>query len=159
MAIYTTVERVRNQIRFMGSVSNVASGTIDQFIVENESVIDAKLSNLYAVPFGVNSVPPVIQTIATKVSAITLFDHIGIEERDTKQLHIERLEKFWELLGKIADGSLTIVDSSGTEVSQSTANINILSTNKDFKPVFDMRDAEDWRVDPDLIDLENSLDS
>ncbi len=158
MAIYTTVENIHKQIRYISSATDVSTSLIANFIEEAETVVNAKIGIRYSVPFGVNSVPPVIQTITTKLATASVITEIGMVSDDLAKGVLQRFDKYEEMLTEIGSGTMSIVTSDGTVIGQATSGIEIVSTTKDFKPVFDMRDPVDWRVDADLIDDENSRD-
>jgi phage gp36-like protein len=157
MGNYTTVEKVGNQVPFLGvnSDSDITSAQVAQYITFVGNVIDSKLSQRYAVPF--TSTPPVVETIATDLTTYRTLKARGFRDNDESNEWVKSFkDESSKLLDALAAGSMSLVDSSGTIVSTVTTFVEVDSNTKNYKPVFDMRDPVVWEVDPDRIDDENN---
>lgn len=140
---------------------NMSEPEFENFISKADNFINAKLGATYVVPFtAVPSTPPLINNISAELALVYVFTrHYTQEKRNTSEWVKDRKKEVMQLLKDIVDEKLTIVTSDGAVVTEDETRMEIVSTTKDFKPVFDMRDEEYWRVDPDEIDFENDEDS
>lgn len=136
------------------SSNTMPVGLKQKHIVRVEAIINAKLSKRYSVPFGVNSVPPIISAIATDLASMRVLRATGIGDPDIETA-MKQFGEAKELLDSIASGETTMVNSSGGIIGQVTTTLNAESNTQDYKPIFDMTNESSWEVDPDLIDAEN----
>ena len=102
------------------------------------------LSNAFTVPFSNNN--------HTARDLSIQFAYIGMLLRTRNQTDSEELKKdVYERIDKILAGNSPMISDSGEAVYSSNTMFDSWSNNSTYKNTFDMRDAEDQRVDPDLI--------
>lgn len=82
------------------------------------------------------------------------FAYLGLLLRTRNQTDSEELRKdLLDRIGWIVSSGSPMILSDGKQLfPQGTSTDDIWSNTQDFKSVFDMRDAERQRVDPDFID-------
>lgn len=114
--------------------------------------IDSWLGRITTVPLGSSSA---IVKDMSKVYGLYYYyaDRYSVEKEDAPPGIVGRKDRYDELLQAVIAGSATIA-GLGIGVED---KISVLPG--DFKPVFDMRDVIQQRVDPDLIAAEDSRDT
>lgn len=153
---YALPDDLDSNIRLINlqSSNTMPVGLKQKHIAHVEAIINGKLSKRYSVPFGVNSVPPIISAIATDLASMRVLRATGIGDPDIEKV-MEQFGEAKELLDSIASGDIAIVNSSGGIIGQVTTTFNAESSTENYKPIFDMTNESSWEVDPDLIDAEN----
>lgn len=114
--------------------------------------VNEALGHFYTTPFSSNNV--------TAKDLNIHFAALGILIRTRKQEDSAELKK--ELEQRISDitsgGKYMILDDGTTIVPNENIN-SPWGQTADYKPVFDLRDAEEQRIDPDRLDYVWSEDS
>jgi phage gp36-like protein len=147
---YSDVVNMYEPLRDM----DLTAGEIDEKVLDVQARIDARLGKRYSVPFapGVNSLPPVIKTIAKNLTLVDIIQQTGRVPDWINDLKMD----INSLLGGIADGEVTLVLPDGAIVDQAppTAFARADHNLEDYTPTFNMLGAEYQRVDPDRLDDE-----
>ena len=159
---YCTQQDLRQEYRDLDEFEMI-SEDVDAFIAKSAATIDSHLALSYSVPFtAVPSTPPIIREIAKDLSLVYIFTrHYTQEKRNSSDWVNQRREDAFDLLERLSDAndSLSIVTSSGLVIGTSTTQQQILGQRENDKPVFDMRDLIDQRIDPDRLEAENAEDT
>jgi len=141
---YSTAAKVRQMCT---GVPASYDTTITAHIVRADSIINAKLSVRYSVPFA--TTPPLIETISTMLASyFTMLAQFTGDSVNRSEWTLE-YKTALQMLNDIAEGVLPILTDAGVQLALNGDPVS--SNNKDYTPVFDMGDIIDSRVDPDLI--------
>lgn len=151
---YCTEAQVRDIISGV-TVAKMGNTEVKNKIARADSIIDAYLASKFTVPFS--STPPLIESISIDLSAYyvlrTLFTRDSVNKNnyinDFLLKHLNTKEKTGTLYDILND-DITLVDSSGTVIDTTSDLID--SNIKDYVPIFNVDDAEDWEVDPDRLE-------
>jgi len=152
MSTYTTVSIVLDQATKVASASNISSAEVSRQIERVESIVNAKLGNLYTVPFTSGNVPPIIETITADLAMHRILRTTAFKTSGSKKDWMDLFKESDEMLGMIASGEMALPNSAGAIIQQVTNVLKIGSNTKNYKPTFDMRDPVKWHVDPDRIE-------
>ena len=72
-------------------------------------------------------------------------------EKDSQELKAELDQR----IKNLKKGNMPMITDTGTTIfASNNSAMDAWSSHQNYKPVFDMRDAKDQRIDPDLIDDE-----
>lgn len=129
----------------VGGSKEVGSAHIQY--AENE--LNGRLAPKFTIPFSSNN-----QT-AKDLSIEMTYLRIGnfnTKEREALKTSID------ERIVRLLDGDENMVDDTGNTIQQSVGG-TVWSNTKDYTPTFGFGDTEDFEVDPDLIDAEESARS
>lgn len=134
------------------SYSGVSSAALDtHWLVEGALRVNELLGGHYTVPFDADN--------HTARSLSIEFARMALLERTRKKDDAEEIGKsVMARVEALTDGGRPMYSDSGDTIYPSKASNNAFSTGQGFKSVFDMRDAEQQRVDPDLLKDERDRD-
>lgn len=150
MANYTNPLLLRQTLPMIGSVTTVQSADLSLIITAAESVINAKLSRVYAVP--VNPAPPVLETIATDLSLYRLLAlRLYTQEQMNNSVWPDRFKEANEVLDKIATGEIPLITASGTTIPAGAGTAAIFSSTLRYQPTFTEDCPENSSVDPEKL--------
>lgn len=139
----------------IGSNSTITSQHLLTFAGMAESLINAKISRQYALPLTVDV--PILQTIATDLAIYnTLTGRLYTAERMKSSAWPERYKQAMDILKEISNGTLQLLDSSGSIVAARTDINEVWSDKMDYIPTFHEGNITDSIQDEDKID--NELD-
>ena len=115
--------------------------------------VNETLGSCFTIPFSSNN--------ETAKDLSIHFAHLAILLRTRNQEDSNELKK--ELIQRVSDicsGNLGMVLTDGTILSPgSTSRNEVWSTTQNYKPVFDMRDSWEQRVDPDYLEALSDEDA
>ncbi len=140
--------RTNITIREMQPVCQAADGYIDSYL--------GRVMNVPLTP----PVPPLIADMS-KVYTLWRFssDRHFFELNEEDSAVVRRKNDYDKLLQSIAAGSLTVVNVGSSSITITSDQDDVVAIpDPTYKAVFDMRDWIDQRVDPDLVDDEDSKD-
>ena len=162
LSAYTSVESVLSLAPAIGSFSTVTSARIAGFISAVSVKIDSKMGRVYDTPFS--ATPPDIIRISSDLAMAMTLRSILVFAAPSNTEWYEKFAGGLEEganadLADYAKGERTLVNSAGDVIARITTQNKFLSANKDYKPIFDMCDPSDWRVDPDRLDAEKNEDT
>lgn len=117
---YTTVDNIVRGYPAVGSITSMSSEAIATlFVVPVESLINAKLSKLYAVP--VSGSPPLLEMIARDIAMYRILSRrMYPQERASKSDWPDRFKESMDILDQIASGEVPLLTASGTAIGQLT---------------------------------------
>jgi tRNA A37 N6-isopentenylltransferase MiaA len=129
------------------SERNIPQTQIESFWLPYGALrVNEALGGSFTIPFSSNNV--------TARDLSIHYGHLGILLRTRNETDSEELQKSLE--GRIEDiieNNKPMVLEDGTRLfSEALGENDSWSNNENYNPTFDMRDAEDQRVDPELID-------
>lgn len=130
------------------TVDEVATARFSKHIDRAESVVNAVVARRYSLPF--TNVPPVLRTLTEDLACYYAMRGSFSQDGKVKNPYLDDYKAAMETLEKIMAGTLPLAFTDGSEVPANSANL-FLSTTKDFRPVFGLDDAVDWRRDPDEV--------
>jgi len=111
-------------------------------------MVNEFLGKCFTIPFSTNN--------ETAKDLSVHFAYLGILERTRNQDDSEELRNSLQMrVENICEGNAPMITTSGEAIfpEEETANrFDAWSNTQDYKPTFDMREAIDQRVDPDLIE-------
>jgi phage gp36-like protein len=152
--MYGSIEGVKDNIpRFAKTIKhdNVATGdldikesTVQGYLDEFSSQVDAALANLYNVPF--NDVPPVIDMIVNSLAAYKLARRFWVNITNEENHSISALRKDGkELLDSIASGSyilpgMKVITETGDELDE------IIQAQSGEEEIFSMGAPSEWQA-------------
>ena len=150
---YCDVTDVRNMnSKFAGTDTVVTDAIISGYIDDACDLIDSRLYNLYEVPF--TTTPLVVATIAKNLA---LYDTLkGVYSISTPEMS-SWLESYSrkgnELLNKLEDGKIPLIDTSGDKVGN-RGSAGLESTTNEYKPIFNQGDDVGWEISETRIEDE-----
>lgn len=138
-------------------VSNLTSGDMARFIEDAENEIDARLAKFYTVPVAGC---PMLETIATDIAIYRVLSRRIFTATSLKESPWpDRYKEAVDLLGEIAEGKATLVDSSGSIIAAITTEAEVWSDKQDYLPTFHEGHDTEHIVDPDkLQDIRDDRD-
>lgn len=149
---YTNVDRMILEFPMINSMSTVSSAQLAAFIENSESHINGILANNYTIPVTGSGVPPILTTIATDLAIYRVLRRIFTKERLKDSDWPGTYKETTELLNKIAEGGIPIVNPDGSVVEASTAEAQVLSNNRNYLPTFHEGHEFDHIQDKDKIE-------
>jgi hypothetical protein len=114
-------------------------------ILPAENEVDARLAPAYTVPFSSNN------ATAADLAIQLVYLRAGFLKEDNWTNYKGYIDERFE---RLLDGSEAMLTSSGDVISSQDATV-AYHTHEGYKPVFDLTDAIDQEVDPDLVDAED----
>lgn len=137
---------------------NMDAAGVTAFISRADNMINGKLAERYTVPFS--GTPPIINDVSKNLSMFYILQRHYTQQIPNQSDWVTSWKnEAFETLDGLADGSISLTNSSGAIIEQRTDRQQLLSTTKNWKPVFDMRDEVCQHIDPDRLDAENAEDS
>ena len=130
------------------SVDEVATARFSKHIDRAESIVNGAVGRRYSLPF--TTVPPVIRTISEDIATYYALRGSFSQDGKVKNPYLVDYQSALDMLEKIMMGTMPLTYTDGSEVPANSANL-FLSTTKDFRPIFGLDDAVDWRRDPDEV--------
>lgn len=114
--------------------------------------VNEELGGAFTTPFSSNNL--------TAKDLSIHFAALGVLLRTRNQTDSEELKNdLMRRVMNINSGNMPMMTNSGVAIyPDRTTKAQVWSSTQDFKPVFDMRNPLDQRVDPDLIDALNDAD-
>lgn len=138
------------------TVDEVAKNRFSKHIDRAESIVDAAIGRRYSLPFvsegatTTTNVPPVLRTITEDIASYYAMRASFSQDGKVKNPYLADYESAVEMLNAIMGGTMPMVYTNGSEVPANSVN-RFLSTTKDFRPVFGLDEATEWRRDPDEV--------
>lgn len=158
---YTTVDRIKQELPMVSSLTTVSSAQIAAFIENTDAVINGMIALNYTVPATGSGVPPLLQTICSDGVIYRILRRVFTQERLRDSNWPSQYKDSMDLLRQIAQGEIPLVDGSGNVLDASTAQAPITSNTKGYLPTFhegrwseqvqDSDKIEDIEFDRDLI--------
>lgn len=150
---YGNVADVLRTARVLFKQHDITARDMQDYMEPSDDKINAMLGTVMSVP--VAPTPPILRDCN---KAMTLWgfytDRFSEVKRDAPpgiKAHYDSCMKFF---AEVMSGNAVLVTDSGVI----EAPFQYGSTTQDFKPVFDHRRPEAWRVDPDWIDYNKGED-
>ena len=141
-AQYTTVDRVYNLEPLCGSLSDLTSSQIvTAFIEPTEGEIHARISRRYEVPVA-DTVPVLIGIADDLVVYRILSRRMFTADQLKNSVWPDRFKESLETLGEIAKGTILLVNSAGTLISQRSSVAEAQSNVDNYLPTF--HDGGGW---------------
>lgn len=149
---YTTVSRMLSVLPMIGSVSNLSSSDIvNLFAIPAESIIDGYLVRNYTLPIA--GTIPILQALADDISLYRILSRrVFTQEKLQDSVWPDRFKEAEEMLQKIADGEILLVDSNGNLVTARTDLADVRSTKDSYLPTFHEGAAGSHVQDPNKLD-------
>lgn len=150
---YTTVSAMLVTLPNVTSATNATSAHLCIFAQRAESVINAKLSRTYALPFTfVIPTTSILHDIATDLACYKfLTRRVFTSERANKSEWPDRFREAMELLDEIVSGQIPLLDSSGGVIPASISQTQIWSNTMNYSPTMTEDDEDIQFVDEDKI--------
>lgn len=145
MAAYTTDAIVKKQLVALQPATSYGSVDFATVIARAQNKIDSILGVRFAVPF--TTAPPLVADLAAELAAFLVFRMIQANNKSLGQnaaMWQQNCDETLKMLEDIANYKIRLVDSSGNDVA-SRSNM-LRSSSKDVQPVFDVDDAECWKI-------------
>lgn len=130
---YTTVSLMQMTLAEIGSISTMTDSVLLLHAGAAESIINAKLSKRYSLPF--TSVIPLLETLATDMAIYrTLTGRITIREEHP---WFARYKAGEDLLNQIVDGAIPLITDLGeVQAGRSDNSMQVWSNTMDYTPTF-----------------------
>jgi len=156
---FTTVSLMMQTISIVASRTSTPSADLCAFAVRAESEINARVANLYTLPFA--AAPPLLETIATEIAVQKYLEHrVFTSERRNDSEWPKTFDRAWKTLDKIMKGEMPLVTSSGGIIPVRTDEAEVWSNTKTYIPTFGEDDPSQQFVDDNkLDDLADDRDS
>lgn len=148
---YTDIPTIYATVPLVASLTSVTSEQILLEVGKAQSFIDSKLAKRFSVPFS--SAPPLVVSLCTDISLYyILTKRLYASDRMYDERMVSGLERAFDVLDSLADGSMTMVDSSGAAVTETMAHAATWSNTKDYEETFHEGDFELTIRDDDKLD-------
>lgn len=148
---WTTVSLMLATLPAIGSRTSVTSTDMALFAGRAESMMRAKLSQLYSLPFEKTYDP--LETIATDLACYMLLSRrIFTTERQNESPWVDRFKESMESLDKIVEGKIPLIDpDTGGLVAATNLGAEVWSSTQAWYPTI-TEDIEELQiVDPDKL--------
>lgn len=115
---YTTKAIVRAATGF-SDTTKITDATIDLYIADADSVINAKIADVYSLPLS--ETPSIIGTISRHITIALLYSNeYGEESEDTDKGWKKRMDWAMGMLGDIQKQKIKLRTSAGVELDRSS---------------------------------------
>ena len=115
---YTTEKKVREASGFR-NIENISKTTVDSYIGDADSVIDASIGERYSIPLS--ETPDIIETISRHITIGLLYaNEYGEETNDTDKGWKNRVDWAMDQMEKIKTGILKLYGTTGEELTRAT---------------------------------------
>ena len=150
---YTSIYQIKREAGFTEN-QYIESDTVNDFREEAENQAESAVATVYQLPFS--SKPRIFRHIVRLLAAgLLLAKEYGMEaDVEVSKTGERKIQRAEELLQKIADGSLTLRDENGNELSKLSSLLascsNAYSSGVDDKgEMFNLTDERFKMTDPD----------
>jgi hypothetical protein len=134
---------------------------IGAHITRAENIVNSMIARRYSVPWTVGSVPPMVVTLTEDIATYLSYRSFYSQDNQNKTEHFTELKTIaFELLQKIVDSEIDLVDTAGSLVSERAASdysSMVDSNTRSYQPFFDIDDSLDQDFDADLKDVVSGL--
>jgi len=120
-----------------------------------DNIINSVIAKRYDITqFTTTAIPPILQTVAEDIVAYMTFISLYSADNQNANEWVEKFEKAMEILGKIRDGKMDLVNSNGNLISEreSATSEWVASTSEEYTPFFNVDSATSWKFDSDKLD-------
>jgi hypothetical protein len=125
---------------------------LERVVSYAENAVDGMLSPGFSVPFTEGAAPEGVNDLCIDEAYRRLLLGRNSERAKELQEDIERRVK------ALLSGEAHLVDTDGTVEAATSTRGQVWSETMNYKPTFDMRDAEEQHIDPDRLDAEDDAD-
>jgi len=140
---YATWKHLANRYRAFADDLGDASIVNSHHIAPSEAQVEGRLAAKFTVPF--EGVPLQVRELVLDLTYLRWLTPRDLARAADLRTDIDGR------IARLLDGTDSLVLEDGTTVTADGAGA-VHHTRAGYKPVFDMRDAEDQHVDPDLLD-------
>jgi phage gp36-like protein len=113
-----------------------------------DNIIDMKIGKRYTVPFGTASVPPVIKSLSTTLSAWGCLRSLYTGEIPASIAQVkEEYDRALKFLDEIQNGDLDIPAGDGSLIDETSENTKYWSSTMNYVPTFDVDNELNWHTD------------
>lgn len=145
------------QYRIYGMTSTeISTTTINQFIDDSESLINARVGKNYTVPFTTTCIPDLIKKIDRDLTGYYALNFLYTSQNRNVNDWVNSLyTNSLELLDKIYDDELILqasLTAGGYGDVPKKDNVNLKATYTDIPTIVNMDDVYDWRTPEKLLD-------
>ena len=152
MGVYTSATKVRQLSPTLNDLPRLTDDQISFYVNIAEAEINVMIANRYTLPFS--STPALLEAVATEYASIKLMDRFFTSDAPkANEWKTERKKDLKELLKGIADGSISLVNSSYGMESQNISSL-IEHNNDSYNPIFNLLDPALQQNDSDRIEAE-----
>jgi phage gp36-like protein len=149
--IYTTVANILESLPSVGSITNITSAVVANFIGRSDALINAKISKQYTLPI-VGDVS-ILQSLSIDITLYNLLaKRIFAGEQLSKSPWPDRYKEALDTLDEISNGILPLITSSNEIIASGAAGLPWSST-MDTLPTMTEDDMTLNLVDTVKIDL------
>ncbi len=150
---YGNMADILRTARVMLGRGDVTAREIQDYMQPADATIDMKLGTVMTVPV---TPCPILRDWNKVITLWTMYcDRFGTAREEAPPGLYDRYKEVMKTLTAIQSGTAVLSVASGSVVS---ASFTIGSTTEDYKPVFDSRDWEVMRIDPDLQEADDAAD-
>jgi len=156
MGTYTTITSLDTLMPNYELNTTTSSTPTSQVIDWAESMINSKIGKKYDVsssPFDAYATtPPLVRTLAEQLSMGYIFKTWSRGGKESLTRGDAMIEMAMEVLDKIADCKIDLVNTGGSVVTKTSTQDDILSNTDGYFSTFDEDDPLHWKVDQDKLD-------
>lgn len=125
--------------------TNIFSAHIDRA----ENYVKAVLAKRYEA-FSAGAVPPLLTTITQDIACYYVIRAAHFKDSKNKSQYLEEFKTAFVTLKEIANGELSLADTSGSLVAVRSAS-TYLSNHENYTPIFGKDDPTTWDRDEDEV--------
>ena len=152
MGYYTNAVDVRKLYKKIDT-SGITDNDIDFYIMTAESEINGIIATKYTIP--VSPTPDLLKNLSAELTITKILDrYFTAETHSRNDWRDVRKKEVVDILNKIADGKILMVNSAGTVVTQRDDLTELYSSTEDYTPTFGHGHYADEEIDEDGIDDE-----
>src|SRR3990167_2648891 len=132
---YSSVSLMMTVLPDLGSVTTLTSAHLANFAGAAQAQVNARIARHYSLPLA--SEIPELQRLTTDIAIYyTLTRRLFTQERLNSSLWPDRYKEALETLSEIADGTIPLIDASGTILGARVDVAEVWSTTKEYVPTF-----------------------
>jgi phage gp36-like protein len=153
-------ELIPNFLRQNTTTSDTAGTSMfARHVLRAESVVNAYVSKLYALPFIVGTtttnVPPVLRTLSEDIACYYALRSAFTQDGQSKNPYYEAYKGAMDTLESIAEGETILVNTSGSFIATQSTN-RYLSSTEGQTPIFGLDEPTEWGRSQEEIDAQSA---
>lgn len=145
------------QVKMVGTVFDTATTALASACIEDaENEIKKMLSGHYDISSAyfntTTSIPPIIRTLALQLSEGYMYEAASRGSKEGYARADRYIKRVSENLMKLADGSLSLLDTAGSQILAINTKWQVHSNTTDYHSTFNEDSPKRWKIDQDKLE-------
>lgn len=135
-----------------GNTTTSDTGGTAQFsrhIDRAESIVNSYITARYSLPF--TTVPPVVRTLSEDIACYFAVRSAYTQDGQNLNQYYPEYKEALKSLESIRSGDIKLSLTDGSLIPTLSTN-RFLSSTKEYAPIINLDDPENWRVDPNQLE-------